>query len=83
MHPALVSGIIKVCRARSTEGDCPTTSPESVERLEQCVIELANQIEILSADEPSVEAYKLYRKERQAREAAELRLSQNVTSERR
>lgn len=74
MHAILANEIVKVCRARSAEGDCPITPPESIERLEQCVIELANQLQIFSADEPSIEAYKLFRKERQAREAAEEKL---------
>lgn len=68
MHPVLAGEIIKVCRARSKEGDCPITPAESIERLEQCIIELASQLEILSTDEPSIEAYKLFRKERQHRE---------------
>jgi hypothetical protein len=81
MHPELAKEIVKVCRSRSAEGDCPVTPPESIERLEQCIIELANQIEVLSADEPAIEAYKLFRKERQRREIAEEKLAEQMAKE--
>ena len=81
MHPELAKEIVRICRSRSAEGDCPVTLPESVERLEQCVIELANQLEVLSADEPAIEAYKLFRKERQRRENAEAKLAEQAAKE--
>jgi hypothetical protein len=48
MHTLLAEEIVKVCRARSAEGDCPITPSESIERLEQCVIELAHQLQVFS-----------------------------------
>ena len=82
MHTLLAEEIVKVCRARSAEGDCPITPSESIERLEQCVIELAHQLQVFSADEPAIEAYKLFRKERQARETAEAKLAAITSQER-
>lgn len=62
MHQALVREIVKTCRKRASEGDCPSVSATNGEMLEGAVIELADAINaILAADErgqgqPFVEA---------------------------
>ena len=53
MHPMLVEEVVKVCRQRSAEGDCPTVDAPSRETLEDCVIALADdrrQILVTLAD---------------------------------
>lgn len=41
MHPLMLQKIVKSCRARIAEGDCPTTPAFTVEQLEEAVAELA------------------------------------------
>lgn len=43
MHPELAKAMIKRVRQRVSDGDYPTTHPESVEALEDLVLCLANQ----------------------------------------
>jgi hypothetical protein len=78
MHPTMTDEIVKVCEQRSREGDCQTTPAPSIEQLEGCILELAFQLEVLRTDEPAIEAYKLFRKERKRREIAEARLAEVI-----
>jgi hypothetical protein len=43
MHPMLTEEIVKVCRQREKDGDCPTVEAPGRETLEFAVIELAAQ----------------------------------------
>jgi hypothetical protein len=43
MHPELAEVILKTCRSREREGDCPTKSLPSGELMEDCIIELGRQ----------------------------------------
>jgi hypothetical protein len=81
MHQLMAEEIVKVCQQRVREGDHPTVPPASVEQLEGCVLELALKLEVVRANEPAIEAYKLFRKERQRREAAEEKLREMAAKE--
>lgn len=43
MHPALAEEILKACRARERDGDCPGTVRPRAETMEDCIIELGRQ----------------------------------------
>lgn len=43
MHEALANEILRICRQRALEGDCPTVDAPGREMLEDCIIELASQ----------------------------------------
>lgn len=50
MHPALADAIVKVCRQRETEGDCPTVDRPGGETMEFCILELASQRDAAKQD---------------------------------
>ena len=43
MHELAIQEVIKICRQREQEGDCPTIKAPSVETLEDVVIQIANE----------------------------------------
>lgn len=45
MHPTAVSAIVRMCRRRERQGDCPTEPAPAPEVLEGCILELARQLE--------------------------------------
>jgi hypothetical protein len=53
MHPLALKEVVKVCRQREREGDCPITPALSVEVLEDAVVSLASQLQI--ALDPDIE----------------------------
>ena len=55
MHEALLKEVVKRCRQRQAEGDCPTVPAFSVEWLEDAVCQLADRLKIVldSDDGPS------------------------------
>jgi hypothetical protein len=50
MHIALTNEIIKVCRQREKDGDCPTVEAPGRETLEFAVIDLADRLDKAKAD---------------------------------
>ena len=57
MHKLMLDEVVKRCRQRQSEGDCPTVEPFTVEQLEDAVVELASMLEgvaqIFDAGEPT------------------------------
>lgn len=49
MHEALTAEIVRICRQRSVEGDCPTVDRPGGEMLEGAIIELAKERDELRA----------------------------------
>lgn len=49
MHPNLVEQIVKTCRQREIDGDCPTVERHGSEMMEFCIIELARERDHLLA----------------------------------
>lgn len=49
MHIKLLEEIVKVCRQREAEGDCPTVEAPGRETLEFAVIDLADQLDKMKA----------------------------------
>lgn len=47
MHELMLKEVIKTCRQREREGDCPTVKAFSVEILEGAVIQLADRLKIV------------------------------------
>lgn len=47
MHEAALQEVIRVCRQRDREGDCPTVKAFDVETLEGAVIQLADRLKII------------------------------------
>lgn len=45
MHKLIVDEIISICRRREREGDFPGIEAPSVETLEQCILQLAEDLE--------------------------------------
>jgi hypothetical protein len=45
MHELVLGLIIKCCRQRQAEGDCPTVTAFPVEQLEDAVVQLADKLE--------------------------------------
>ena len=54
MHELMLREIVKRCRQREAEGDCPTEAAFSVEQLEDAVIELASRVETVLARSLSI-----------------------------
>lgn len=44
MHKAILDLTVAKARKRFSEGDCPSEPPDSVEHLEDAVIDLADQV---------------------------------------
>ena len=53
MHPVLTDMIVKQVRQRRDEGDCPTIPAESVERLEDAIIDLASRLDAARTGQPT------------------------------
>lgn len=47
MHEAALQEVIRICRQREREGDCPTVKAFPVETLENAVIQLADRLKIV------------------------------------
>lgn len=45
MHDTMLREVVRVCRQRSREGDCPTVEPFKTEILEGALIELAAKLD--------------------------------------
>lgn len=54
MHPRLAEAVLDLVRRRDTDTDCPNEPAPSVETLEACLLEIANQRERLSRESSSL-----------------------------
>jgi uncharacterized protein (UPF0548 family) len=46
MHDAMLKEVVKVCRQRQRDGDCPSVKAFGVETLEDAVVQLADRLKI-------------------------------------